>query len=162
MSVNDILNWMETSLVGEMMRNSVWLFPSAEIFHFIGLCLLIGSLMVADLCLLGVIKNMTFSALDKFLSLSVFGFAINMTTGILFCFSDPFRYYPNIAFRIKMLLIIAAGLYAIWFKFSIYPKLGKLSRTVETSAVAKIIAILSLLVWFSVIVLGRMIPYVEE
>ena len=160
--MNDILNWMETSLVGEMMRNSVWLFPSAEIFHFIGLCLLIGALMVADLCLLGVIKNMTFSALDKFLSLSVFGFAINMTTGILFCFSDPFRYYPNIAFRIKMLLIIAAGLNAIWFKFSIYPKLGKLSMTVETSAVAKIIAILSLLIWFSVIVLGRMIPYVEE
>lgn len=152
---------METSALGQLMRDSVWLFPMAEILHFIGLSLLIGSLLVVDLRLLGVIKDMSFNAVYKFLPISVLGFGINMTTGILFCFTDPFRYYPNIAFRLKMLLVLLAGLNALWFKFSIYPLTLKTPDETDLGIVAKTVAVLSLVFWFGVIVMGRMIPYVE-
>ena len=160
--MNDILSWMETSALGQLMRDSVWLFPMAEILHFMGLSLLIGSVMIVDLRLLGVIRDMSFHAVYKFLPISFLGFAINMTTGVLFCFTDPFRYYPNIAFRLKMLLVLLAGLNALWFKFSVYPLTIKTPDKADIGAVAKIVAVLSLLFWFAVIVMGRMIPYLEE
>jgi hypothetical protein len=160
--MTEILYWMETSVLGQLMRDSNWLFPAAEILHFIGLCLLIGSLIVVDLRFIGFLKHMTFEAIYKFLPVSLLGFAINMSTGVLFCFSNPFRYYPNIAFRIKMGLILLAGLNVLWFKFAVYPKTIQMAADRKTNNTAKVIAILSLLIWFSVIVLGRMIPYVEE
>ena len=160
--MSEILFWIETSALGHFMRDSVWMFPLAEIFHFIGLSLLIGSLLVVDLRLLGVIKNMSYAAVYRFLPISLLGFGINMTTGILFLFTDPFRYYPNIAFRMKMLFILLAGLNALWFKFSVYPLTMKNPEANDCGKLAKVVAGLSLLFWFGVIVLGRMIPYVED
>jgi hypothetical protein len=159
--MDNFLIWMETSALGQSMRESVWLFPMAEILHFIGLSLLIGSLMVVDLRLLGVIKEMSYDAAYRFLPISLLGFGINMTTGFLFCFTDPFRYYPNIAFRLKMLLVLLAGLNALWFKISIYPLTMNTPEKADISKAAKTVAVLSLVFWFAVIVMGRMIPYVE-
>ncbi|MBT7952698.1 MAG: hypothetical protein HN764_13805, partial [Gammaproteobacteria bacterium] len=73
-----------------------------------------------------------------------------------------FRYYPNIAFRMKMGLVLLAGLNVLWFHLAVFPKTIKMSAEEKANNVAKIVAILSLLIWFAVIVLGRMIPYVEE
>lgn len=160
--MNDFLHWMESSMLGQLLRESTWLFPMAEILHFMGLCLLIGSLMVVDCRLLGLTRQVSLQAVYRFLPLSLLGFAINLLTGILFCFSDPFRYYPNMAFRIKMFLILLAGLNALWFKFAVYEKSLTLSELENPGRVAKTIAALSLLIWFAVIVFGRLIPYLED
>jgi hypothetical protein len=62
----------------------------------------------------------------------------------------------------KMGLVLLAGLNVLWFKFAVFPKTIHMSAEEKTNVVAKIVAVLSLLIWFAVIVLGRMIPYVEE
>ena len=160
--MTEILFWIETSALGQLMRDSDWLFPMAEILHFVGLSLLIGPLMVVDLRLVGFLRNISFEAVYKLLPLSMIGFGINMLTGILFIFSDPFRYYPNIAFRMKMGLILLAGLNVLWFHFAVFPKTIHMSAEEKADVIAKIVAVLSLLIWFAVIVLGRMIPYLEE
>ena len=159
--MDPVLSWMENSALGQLMRDSIWLFPAAEILHFIGLCIMIGSLMVVDCRLLGWTRHVSLQAVYKFLPLSLFGFGINLVTGILFCFSDPFRYYPNLAFRIKIFLILLAGLNALWFKLAIHEKSLSLSSTDDPGSTAKIVAALSLLIWFAVIVFGRMIPYLD-
>jgi hypothetical protein len=160
--MNELLSWMETSALGQLMRDSVWLFPAAEILHFVGLSLLIGSVLVVDLRLLGVIRMVSYQAVYKFLPLSLIGFGINLFTGVLFCFTDPFRYYPNLAFRIKLVLILLAGLNALWFKLAVFAKSVDLSAEDSVGLAAKIIALFSVLIWFSVIVLGRLIPYLED
>lgn len=160
--MNEILLWMEKSALGQLMRDSIWLFPFAEILHFLGLCLLIGSLMVVDLRLLGIIKDMSFKAIYRYLPVTILGFAINLVTGTLFLFTDPFRYYPNIGFRIKMALILLAGLNALWFQFKVHPATLKAPQNSGPDLSTRIVAVLSLLLWFAVIVMGRMIPYLEE
>lgn len=160
--MNDILSWMETSALGQLMRDSVWLFPAAEILHFVGLSLLIGSVLVVDLRLLGVIRSVSYQAVYKFLPISLIGFGINLFTGVLFCFTDPFRYYPNLAFRIKLFLILLAGLNALWFKLSVFAKSVDLSAEDPVGLAGKTIAVLSVLLWISVIILGRLIPYLED
>ena len=155
----DLLLSIETSALGQVMRDSVWLFPMAEILHFMGLSLLIGSLLVVDCRLLGFARNFPVAAVYRFLPLALAGFGINLVTGTMFFFSDPFRYYPNIAFRIKMLLIILAGLNALYFTMTVRGKSAEAGGEAGTDI--KTVSTLSFLFWIGVIILGRFIPYVE-
>ena len=155
----DLLLSIETSALGQVMRDSVWLFPMAEILHFMGLSLLIGSLLVVDCRLLGFARNFPVAAVYRFLPLALAGFGINLVTGTMFFFSDPFRYYPNIAFRIKMLLIILAGLNALYFTMTVRGKSAGAGGEAGTDI--KTVSTLSFLFWIGVIILGRFIPYVE-
>ena len=158
--MHDLLLGIETSVLGQVMRDSVWLFPMAEILHFMGLSLLIGSLLVVDCRLLGYVRGFSVEAVYKFLPLALAGFTINLITGTMFFFSDPFRYYPNIAFRIKMLLIILAGLNALYFAMTARGKSAGAGGG-EAGTDIKTVSTLSLLFWIGVIILGRFIPYVE-
>ena len=125
-----------------------------------GLSLLIGSLLVVDFRLLGFSRNVPVEAVYKFLPLTLVGFSINLITGTLFCFGDPFRYYPNIAFRLKMLLVLLAGLNAFYFALTVHRQAVQPDRD-EAGTTIKTVAGLSLMFWVGVIILGRLIPYVE-
>lgn len=159
--MNEILAWIESCWLGVMIRDIAWMFPAMETLHFMGLCVLFGSLMVIDLRLLGIARFIPMGPAMSFIPITIGAFAVNLLTGIGFFCADPFRYFPNIAFRVKMLLIVLAGLNALWFQFVETPKLKSLSAGAGTGVSVKIVAALSLILWISVIVMGRMIPYLE-
>jgi len=156
-----ILTWMESSALTRMILGNAWAFPTLETLHFIGLILLIGSLYVIDLRFMGFASRIPLNAVIRFLPVTFIGFTINLTTGIMFLFADPFRYYPNFAFRLKMLAVLLAGLNAVWFKLAINLATLSSDNSIEPRITVRWIAGLSLLLWTSVIVLGRMIPYLE-
>ena len=156
-----VLHWLESSWLGVTTRDVVWMFPTFEILHFMGLCVLIGSVLVMDLRVIGLLRAIPMRQALSFTPVALGAFAVNLASGIGFFCSDPFRYAPNIAFRWKMLLILVAGLNALWFWFSRHGKLARLPDSADADTVSKVIAAVSLLIWFAVIVLGRFMPYVE-
>lgn len=157
----DTLSWFEASLLGELGRSSSWLFPALETLHFLGLCILFGSLLVVDLRMLGYLRGFSIAFTYRFIPVALFGFSINLVTGIWFFCVDPFRYYPNIAFRVKMVLILIAGINALLFWFLEHRKLQSLPADSDTDLITKTIAVLSLGIWVMVIICGRMMPYLE-
>jgi hypothetical protein len=157
--MESILHWLESSWLAQLVNNSTWMFPALEALHFLGLILLIGSLLVVDARLLGVGARVPVNAVMAFLPWSLVGFAINLVTGIMFFVSDPNTYYPNTAFRLKMLAVVLAGLNAIWFKRAVHPQLLASPDSSALPENSRLIAGLSLALWFSVIVFGRLIPY---
>jgi hypothetical protein len=159
--MDGILTWMRDSALAVMIVNNIWVFPTLETLHFIGLILLMGSLLVIDLRFLGLAPRIPLNAVLGFLPLSLLGFLINLTTGILFLFSDPYHYYENLSFRLKMLAVLLAGLNALWFKLSLNLKSLPGQSSGKPSMRIRLIAGLSLLLWTSVIVFGRMIPYLK-
>ena len=58
-------------------------------------------------------------------------------------------------------LRLERGLNALWFQFVELPKVRNLQPGEQTSLAVKFVAALSLLLWISVIVAGRFMPYVE-
>lgn len=153
-----LLSWMEHSALHDFLVDSAWAFPAFEIAHFIGLILLFGSVAFVDLRLLGVGAAIPLRACKRILAFAALGFFINMMSGTMFLFSDPYRYLPNLAFRLKVVAIIVAGVNAIWFFLAIEPQLR---QDREPGLHAKATAVFSLLLWSAVIVLGRSIPYLE-
>lgn len=162
MDITAILTSIEASWLGVTIRDVAWFFPTLETLHFMGLCVLFGSLMVIDLRLLGIARFIPMGPAMSFVPISVGAFLVNLCSGIGFFCADPFNYYPNTGFRIKMLVILLAGLNALWFQFIEAPKIKNLPPGSPTTLTVKFIAALSLVLWIAVIVLGRMIPYLEE
>ncbi|MCG8450378.1 MAG: hypothetical protein MI725_12485 [Pirellulales bacterium] len=131
-----------------------------EIIHFVGLSLLLGGFIVIDLRLMGFFRQVNLAATHKLLPLVFFGFTLNLITGTLFFFGDPMRYAINIGFQAKMILVAIAGLNALWYYWKIRPILDTLDADADPPPLAKTIAFLSLGCWTSVLLLGRLIPYV--
>ena len=73
---------------------------------------------------------------------------------------DPARYTANIGFRWKMVLVLIAGLNALWFWIRINPVMKTWEPHADAPFVAKAMAWISLGSWFAVLLLGRLIPYI--
>ena len=136
-----------------------WGWPVAECFHFIGLCLLFGALLLVDLRLIGVLKTGSLKGALKYTNLAIAGFVINLVTGIGFFASNPGNYWHNPLFKIKMVCVLLAGLNVLYFELIERKKIEALADgEVAAHLDTKIVAGLSLLLWTAVIVLGRFLP----
>lgn len=155
------LDWIGSTFIGEGMRNIFWMWPFVENLHFLGLSFMFGALLAIDLRVLGVAPNFPMRAAMKLIPLVLIAFSVNLLTGIAFFAGDPYRYAFNFSFQWKMALIFIAGANALWFWFGEHAKLVQLADGQQADFSAKVIAALSLLIWMAVIVLGRLIPYLE-
>lgn len=141
-------------------ESTAWLWPLMEIFHFIGLSLLLGALLIIDLRMAGHFRALNPAAVHKLLPWVLIGFTINLVTGTVFVWGDPMRYAVNIGFQIKMLLILVAGVNAFVYKWKISPVMHTWHQDEAPPALAKVVAYASIVTWTGVLLLGRLIPYI--
>ena len=139
--------------------NSPWGWPTAESIHFLGLCLLIGCVGVFDLRMLGIGRGISYVQMHKLVKVGVFGYILNVTTGIMFLTTAPDQYLFNPAFQSKLLFMLVAGLNMLWF-YAHYSVSVKMTDSVASLTYrVKAIAMISLLCWMAVIICGRLITY---
>jgi hypothetical protein len=161
MTEGEILQWIKDLPIGAAVRQSRWLFGLGETLHFIGLCLMVGGLLIVDLRLLGYIRSIPMKAALAFLPFVIVGFVINLLTGVEFFMTDPFMYWPNPAFKLKMFLVLLGGLNAFVFTMMEHRHVLVLGKDDHASPLARITAGASLTIWLGVIVLGRLLPAFE-
>jgi hypothetical protein len=80
-------------------------------------------------------------------------------SGVLLFYAIPVRSYQNIFFRIKVVLLILAGLNAFVFHTSIDRRVAEWDRDPVPPRAARRAGAASLLLWAVIIVCGRMIAY---
>jgi hypothetical protein len=153
-----ILTLIRDTPIGDVMRDSSWLYTFFLILHFAGFTMLFGGLLVIDLRVLGVAKRIPLDQAIDFLPFVIAGFVINAITGFCFFSFQPFELAANWSFKIKMLLVLLAGLNALYFtvveekKLRVYAAAGR-----EPNVEMKVSAVLSLGIWLLVIIAGRLI-----
>jgi hypothetical protein len=157
-----ICKWLELSAVGTSVRESLWLFPVIETVHIFGIILLVGSTSILDLRLIGLtFRDELVSKLARqFLPWAWAGFVIQVCTGLLMFASEATKMYGNVAFQMKMLLILAAGMNALVFHFLAYQSVGKWEKDPVAPFSARVSGTLSILFWFAIVAAGRWIAYV--
>ena len=77
---------MMASNLTQWIQATYWLWPILEIFHFFGLTLLMGGLIIVDLRMIGFFSDIALEEVKKLLPLVIFGFLVNLITGDLFLF----------------------------------------------------------------------------
>lgn len=161
MTVNDGLKLFYEMPWGEWARNQPGVFYACESLHFIGLCLLLGALLLVDLRLLGLWRNITIASVSVFMRIALVGFAINLATGfVMFC-ADPYNYWTNSAFHIKLILILLAGLNLLWFLVMERRRVLALPDNALPGSSTRLSAALSLILWIAIIIAGRLLPSFE-
>jgi hypothetical protein len=133
------------------------MWPTCETLHFIGLTLLMGVVLLVDLRVLGVLRGVSFTSLHRLLPWAAFGFGVNVVTGILFFVGNPGQYTGNRVFYWKLILVLLAGLNALYFTILEEPwALGPKDNAPFT---AKIAAATAMVLWVGVMYCGSMLPF---
>jgi hypothetical protein len=130
------------------MLNVPWAFPAAETFHFMGLTLLLGSLIVVDVRGLGLLRIIPFEAAHKLIILAIIGFGLNLATGIAFLLADPRSYFANDGFWYKMTFILLAGLNAIAFEYFVSRRKAPGYNVILAGAAVFLLAFIAIMVPF--------------
>lgn len=141
------------------MLNQFWGWPTAEILHYTGLCLLLGTIGFFDLRVMGWAKGMHLQSLHRLIPLGVAGFCLNVITGVMFVTSFPDQYLYNPAFQTKVVFLLVAGVNMLLFYRLAYHDLLALAPGATAPLRARLFTLVSLLAWLGVIACGRLITF---
>lgn len=128
-------------------------------FHSMGLAMLVGSVLVIDLRLLGFVKGIDEKAMSGLVKFAWWGLAINALSGLAIFIGEANKAFYSNSFRIKILLMVCGVISTVILnKTVLQPTFNK----GEVASNARVQAVISLALWASVIVMGRLMSYWTE
>ena len=157
--VHSLQRWLVTTHVSYFMTHVRWAWPISESIHFIGLCLLIGTVGLFDLRMMGLVKSVPVAALHRLIPFGILGYCMNILTGLTFLSGYPDQYIYNPAFQSKMLFMGTAGLNVAVFYLTMYRRVKVTGPADEAPLPARIAGAVSFVCWLGVIVCGRMLTF---
>jgi len=165
MSLFSLCRAIEISSFAQAIDGSVFWWPAIETIHLVALILLVGSITTFDARLLGLaLRGVPVSQLaERLLPCTWSAFGVSALTGTLLFISEAnTKYCFNSAFRIKLLLILLAGINMSVFHFTVYRSGLKWDQAALTPLWAKFVGSFSTLLWLGVVIAGRWIGLVGK
>ena len=155
MDLLPFFEWCETTSLGLLVRESVWLFPVIESVHLLGLCMLGGALLVVDLRLLGTgLTGTPVATLARharpWLRTAV---VVMILTGVMLFLSESVKCYYSQAFWVKITTLPLALIFTFAIRQRVIGVEGVARSTERLTGAA------SLLLWFVVAAAGRWIGF---
>lgn len=156
-----ICEWVDSTRLSAIVRQSNWLFSTLDTIHTLGIVLVAGTIMLVDFRLLGLgLRSVPITQLvARIVPSTLAGFGLMLVTGGLLFSSEAVKMYHSPAFRIKMLLLALAGLNALIFHRTIYRDVANWDPASAVPARARLAGLLSLIFWIAIIAAGRAIAY---
>lgn len=154
MTLLEIFTALELTWLGQVIRESTWLFPAIEAVHLLGLAMLGGAVLIVDLRLLGVgVRGLTVLDLARdakpWLLTSL---ACMLATGVPLLLSEAVKCYYNTSFWVKMSSLVTA----LVFTFVVRSRVVSLGvRDWRQKACGAV----SIGLWFTVAGAGRWIGF---
>ncbi len=153
-------NPVEALAIAKAMREWLWLYPIVEIIHITGFVILVGSVVMFDLRVLGLSKQISVRALSRHLLPWSWGaLVLVVPTGLLMFSAHASDFLGNRAFQLKMALLLAAGINAAIFHTGPYQGVASWDTNATAPWPARLSVALSLVIWLGVISCGRLLAY---
>jgi hypothetical protein len=155
------LAWLHDTTFSTVMRESTWAEPIVETIHVLTLTVFLGFVLLLDLRLLDLaMRHRRVSDLFRELNPGLFGgFAVMVVTGLLLFSGDPVAFYTTIFFKLKMVMLVLAGVNVLVFNATLGQRLAEWDGAAHTPSGAKAAGIVSLVLWIAIVAAGRGIAY---
>jgi hypothetical protein len=142
-------------------RESIYGYTALLSLHVLSMCLFGGLVLMMDLRLMGVGNMRTpFSQLQRRLfPWQAFGMLVSAVTGVILIYGQPSRFYSNIFFWVKMMMMLVAMINALAFHQSTYHSVSIWDAGGRPPTSARLSGVLSIALWAGVVFAGRMIAY---
>lgn len=153
-------NPIEALPVAKLMREALWAYPIVETVHIVGFAILVGSVVMFDLRVLGLSKDIPVRALSRHLLPWTLGaLALIVPTGFLMFTAHAADFLANRTFQLKMGLLMLAGINAVVFRSVAYAKVAEWDVGTPAPPLAKATVAASIGLWVAIIACGRLLAY---
>jgi hypothetical protein len=151
---------LEESGFAAAIRQSLWLYPAANVGHIVALVFFAGAVAVIDVRLLGGLAatapGRLIARARAFAVAALVGMAV---TGFMLFSAEASHVALNPVFQLKVALIGAGLVNVALYEFGAKSAVANLPLGAAMPARARIVGAVSLLVWVAVAACGRSIAY---
>ena len=160
MTLNEICYWIDQTALSQSIQTAGWVVPTVQTIHILAIAVVASSALMLDLRLIGVFwANRPLEAVKaRFLPLVWWPLLVLLATGVIMIIAEPARSLKNPAFQLKMGLLIAALIVTSLFQL-LHRRNTAFGDARGPRAAAVTLAVVSILLWSSIIFAGRWIAY---
>ena len=152
---------IERFWISSLMRESTWLYPAIETIHLLGMAVLFGSIVLVDLRLMGIGRDIDPQRLFRFaIPLTLAGFLLAGASGFMLFLTEASTFITSRLFVLKISLIFMLVCNAA----SVHLRINQDIRPHgdggdEFPPLIRLQAVLSMLGWAVVLAMGRWLAY---
>ena len=144
------------------LRNGRWSYAAVNATHIVGIALLFGAIVPLDLRLMGFWRSVPIRTLARILvPIAVAGLVIAMTAGALLFSIRAVQYAETTLFQIKLVLILCGIANALLLRLANQWEASQAAAGITPPLRLRTAGALSITLWLSVIVCGRMLAFVD-
>ena len=156
--------WIQSTAFFTALRGSSYVYPAILSLHVLGIAIFGAMVLMTNMRLLGLaMRNRSVpDVLGQFRNPKRIGLILIAACGILLLGSKAEEYYYNSFFRIKMLLLALIFIHGWMFRGRVYCNATETDLAGDrVPGIAKLAAVVSLLLWIGIACAGRGIGYIE-
>lgn len=151
-----LCRWLQDNSFIAIINGTAWTAAAIEIIHYFSMFILVGSMVIVDLRVLGLVARRQEAAelagrLFPWIWISL---ALNFLSGFLMFAGSAIAYYRNDVFYDKIAIIVLA----IAVNIFVQQKVRKWDQLPAIPQWAKWIAVVSICLWIGAIVAGVEVP----
>ena len=163
-----MLEALQNTAFSQWLLVSEWGYPILLTLHSLGLAMLVGTIVIIDLRVLGLARSIPLLPIKRLMTIVWTAFAVNATSGTLLFAADAVKFAHSPTFQLKLSSIVIGTVLAALMSKSVLDhsssfeaaEAGGTARTrLQSPAVAKSLAALSIVIWIAAIGLGRYMAY---
>lgn len=155
--------WLSETPLSLTIQNIQWIIPTTQTIHILCIALVISCASLMGLRLLNLTAKETPTAAyaARFLPWIWYSLPVLLISGSILIIGEPSRSLENPAFQLKMVLLILAMVATFVLHRPINHEPAYWELTVAHQRTAKVVAIVSLVLWAGIIFCGRWIAYMN-
>jgi hypothetical protein len=156
-----LVDWLSQTSLSLTIQTHEWIVPTIQSVHIVAIGVVVASVFMIDLRVLGWAgRDQTLvDTVRRFGPWLTGGLCVLLVSGILMVIGEPARELLSFSFWFKMALIAIGTLSIVAFRIALRRHARDWEASLATRWTAKPLAILTLLIWAGIIVLGRLIAY---
>jgi hypothetical protein len=151
-----VLEWLESTELSAWVRTELWGWPLALTFHAFGTALVVGLILIIGLRLLGLFKLIPFTLLNRLFPVVWAALVLQLVSGFMMWMTKPTQYVDDVAFVLKVLLIIVGSVLTLSLYRTIKQEAASWEAKRAVSSRGVSLGTAALIVWCVVLIAGRL------
>jgi uncharacterized membrane protein SirB2 len=156
--------WLQTTSISVTIQSVEWIIPLLQSIHIVMIGVVFISILMIGLRVLGRagMDEPFGRTWARFAPWMWAGLVVMALTGLALIVGEPIREFTALSFWLKMGLIAIGVVTTTMFGRSLKPAAFAVAHGPEFSGATKVATVVTLLIWITIIFLGRAIAYDTE
>jgi hypothetical protein len=161
-SLADLWAWLEALPVSTHIGATAW-FPLLESLHVLSSTFIVGSILMVDLRLVGLagVRHPVSRIVREVIPWTYAASAISVVTGVGMFATRAAHYAGNVAFQVKMALLVLAAINMAVFHLVSARRIADWDAAASPSLAARLAGAASMILWIGIMLSGRWIGHLS-